>query len=51
MLFTDWIAPAVLLVFVSAYLLIALEERVKINKSKPALLAGTLIYILIGLHH
>jgi len=40
-----------LVIFLIAYLMIALEEKIKINKSKPALLAGTLIYVLIAFHY
>ena len=42
---------ASLLIFVIAYIMIALEDKIHINKSKPALLAGTLIYIIIALHY
>ncbi|MCJ7765786.1 MAG: sodium:proton antiporter NhaD [Thiovulaceae bacterium] len=39
------------LMFVIAYLMISFEEKTAINKSKPALLAGTLIYVLIAWHY
>jgi len=39
------------LLFIIAYLMIAFEEKIAINKSKPALLAGTLIYVLIAWHY
>jgi Na+/H+ antiporter NhaD/arsenite permease-like protein len=42
---------ASLLIFVIAYIMIALEDKIHINKSKPALLAGTLIYIIIAIHY
>lgn len=42
---------ASLLIFIIAYIMIALEDKIHINKSKPALLAGTLIYIIIALHY
>lgn len=38
-------------IFITAYLMIALEDKIHINKSKPALLAGTLIYIIIAIHY
>ena len=37
--------------FIIAYLTIAFEEKIEINKSKPALLAGILIYVLIAWHY
>ncbi|MEA1918054.1 MAG: sodium:proton antiporter NhaD [Campylobacterota bacterium] len=42
---------ASILIFVIAYLMIALEDKIHVNKSKPALIAGTLIYIIIGIHY
>jgi Na+/H+ antiporter NhaD/arsenite permease-like protein len=39
------------LLFIIAYLMISFEEQIAINKSKPALLAGTLIYVLIAWHY
>jgi Na+/H+ antiporter NhaD/arsenite permease-like protein len=38
----------VLIIFTISYIAIAMEEKLKINKSKPALSAGTLSFILIG---
>ncbi len=40
-----------ILLFIIAYLMISFEEKIAINKSKPALLAGTLIYVLIAWHY
>ncbi|MEA1953929.1 MAG: sodium:proton antiporter NhaD [Campylobacterota bacterium] len=40
-----------LLLFTIAYLIITFEERTTINKWKPALFAGTLIYVLIAIHY
>lgn len=37
--------------FIIAYLMISFEEKISINKAKPALLAGTLIYVLIAWHY
>ena len=42
---------ASIFIFTVAYLMIALEDKIHINKSKPALLAGTLIYIVIAMHY
>ncbi len=40
-----------ILLFIVAYLMISFEEKIAVNKSKPALLAGTLIYVLIAWHY
>lgn len=48
---TSFVGYFSIIIFVVAYMMIALEEKIKINKSKPALLAGTLIYILIAAHY
>jgi len=40
-----------ILLFVIAYLMISFEEKIEINKAKPALLAGSLIYVLIAWHY
>ena len=42
---------ASVLLFIVAYLMISYEEKIAINKAKPALFAGTLIYILIAWHY
>ncbi len=42
---------ASVLLFIIAYLMISYEEKIAINKSKPALFAGTLIYVLIAWHY
>ncbi|MGB5965087.1 MAG: hypothetical protein WBG65_06095 [Sulfurimonadaceae bacterium] len=42
---------ASILLFLIAYLMITFEEKIAVNKSKPALLAGTLIYVLIAWHY
>ncbi len=47
---TAWVGWAALAVFVVAYYFIAREEKYNINKAKPALLAGTGIFMLIGLY-
>ena len=42
---------ASVLLFIIAYLMINFEEKIEVNKAKPALLAGTLIYVLIAWHY
>ena len=48
---TTWVGIAVLIVFVLGYYFIATEEKYEINKAKPALLIGTLSFMLIGLYY
>jgi len=48
---TTFVGYASLLLFGIAYLIITFEEKTTINKWKPALFAGTLIYILIAIHY
>jgi Na+/H+ antiporter NhaD/arsenite permease-like protein len=47
---TTWVGILSLAVFVIAYYFIATEDKYLINKAKPALLAGTGIFMLIGLY-
>ena len=42
---------ASVVLFIIAYLMISFEEKIEVNKAKPALLAGTLIYVLIAWHY
>jgi len=42
---------ASVLLFIIAYLMISFEEKIEVNKAKPALLVGTLIYVLIAWHY
>ena len=46
-----FVGYASILLFVIAYLMISFEEKIEINKAKPALLAGSLIYVLIAWHY
>jgi len=48
---TTWVGWASLAVFVIAYYFIATEEKYEINKSKPALFAGTFMFMLIGVYY
>ncbi len=46
-----WVGLASLLVFIVAYYFIATEDKYRINKAKPALMAGTLIFMMIGVYY
>lgn len=48
---TTWVGIASLVIFVIAYYFIAAEDKYHINKAKPALFAGTFIFILIGAYY
>ena len=48
---TTWVGWLSLAVFVIAYYFIATEEQYEINKAKPALFAGTLMFMLIGIYY
>lgn len=50
-LMLTWVGFLSLIIFVVAYTVIAMEEKLHINKSKPALFAGTFIFLLIGIYH
>ncbi|RUM72235.1 MAG: sodium:proton antiporter [Sulfurovum sp.] len=45
-----WVGILSLVIFVAGYYFIAAEDKYHINKAKPALLAGTTIFMLIGLY-
>lgn len=45
-----WVGILSLIIFVAGYYFIAAEDKYHINKAKPALLAGTSIFMLIGLY-
>ena len=47
---TTWVGILSLVVFVVGYYVIAAEEKYYINKAKPALFIGTLIFMLIGVY-
>jgi len=47
---TTWVGWASLAIFIVGYYFIATEDKYRINKAKPALLAGTGIFMLIGLY-
>jgi Na+/H+ antiporter NhaD/arsenite permease-like protein len=46
-----WVGILSLAVFVIAYYFIATEEKYEINKAKPALFAGTFMFMLIGIYY
>ncbi len=45
-----WVGIVSLIIFVVGYYFIAAEDKYHINKAKPALLAGTSIFMLIGVY-
>ncbi|MEA3491515.1 MAG: sodium:proton antiporter NhaD [Campylobacterota bacterium] len=47
----SFVGFASIVLFIIAYLMISFEEKISINKSKPALLAGILIYVMIASHY
>jgi len=47
---TTWVGILSLIVFVVGYYFIATEDKYHVNKAKPALFAGTGIFMLIGLY-
>ncbi len=44
-----WAGPAILAVFGAAYALVFAEEKIHLRKSKPVMVAGGLIWILVAL--
>jgi len=47
---TTWVGILSLIVFVVGYYFIATEDKYHVNKAKPALFAGTGIFMLIGVY-
>jgi len=47
---TTWVGILSFIIFVVAYYFIATEDKYHINKAKPALFAGTFIFVLIGIY-
>jgi len=45
---TTWVGILSFAIFVVGYYFIATEDKYHINKAKPALFAGTLIFMFIG---
>jgi Na+/H+ antiporter NhaD/arsenite permease-like protein len=48
---TTWVGWLSLAVFVLAYYFIATEEKWEVNKAKPALFAGTFMFMLVGIYY
>ncbi|MFT7860513.1 MAG: sodium:proton antiporter NhaD [Sulfurimonas sp.] len=48
---TTWVGWLSLIVFVVAYYFIAAEEKFEVNKAKPALFAGTFMFMLVGIYY
>lgn len=48
---SSWIGFVCLAIFVVAYTLVILEEKIHLRKSKPVLAAAGLIWVLIGLYY
>jgi Na+/H+ antiporter NhaD/arsenite permease-like protein len=48
---TTWVGILSLIIFVVGYYFIATEDKYHINKAKPALFAGTLIFMIIGIYY
>lgn len=48
---STWVGVASLIIFVVAYYFVATEDKFHIDKSKPALFAGTVIFILVAMHY
>jgi len=48
---TTWVGWLSLVVFIVAYYFIAAEDKYEVNKAKPALFAGTFMFMLIGIYY
>ncbi len=46
-----WVGISCLLIFIIGYYFVAAEEKYEIDKAKPALLIGTLMFILVSLYY
>jgi Na+/H+ antiporter NhaD/arsenite permease-like protein len=46
---THWVGPAIIVVFCAAYALVFAEEKLNLRKSKPVMVAASLIWILVAL--
>ena len=45
----SWVGYSILIIFCIAYVLVILEEKIHLRKSKPVILAASLIWVLIGI--
>lgn len=48
---TTWVGWLGLAIFIIAYYFIATEDKYEVNKAKPALFAGTFMFMLIGIYY
>ncbi|MCH9739547.1 MAG: sodium:proton antiporter NhaD [Epsilonproteobacteria bacterium] len=48
---TTWVGITSLIVFIVGYYFVAAEDKYQINKTKPALMMGITILMLIGIYH
>ncbi|MDD2356750.1 MAG: sodium:proton antiporter NhaD [Thiovulaceae bacterium] len=48
---TTWVGIVSFAVFLIAYYFVATEEKYELNKAKPALFAGTFMFMLIGIYY
>jgi Na+/H+ antiporter NhaD/arsenite permease-like protein len=48
---TTWVGILSFIIFIISYYFIAAEDKYHINKAKPALFGGTLIFMLIGAYY
>ncbi|MEA2050817.1 MAG: sodium:proton antiporter NhaD [Campylobacterota bacterium] len=46
-----WAGISALVIFVIGYYFVAMEEKYHIDKAKPALLAGTLVFMIVALYY
>ena len=46
-----WVGFASLIIFIVGYYFVAAEEKYHIDKAKPALFAGTFLFILIAFYY
>ncbi len=44
-----WVGPVILVVFCAAYVLVFLEEKLNLRKSKPVMVAASLIWIFVAI--
>ncbi len=44
-----WVGPAILVVFCAAYVFVFAEEKLNLRKSKPVMIAASLIWILVAI--
>jgi Na+/H+ antiporter NhaD/arsenite permease-like protein len=49
-LVNTWVGYSTLLLFIIAYLLVVLEEKIHLKKSKPVVLVGCFMWLLIGVY-